>query len=291
MNKLFEPVYLDQASLFWDYRIRIEHGYKGYYHWHQICEFVLVHEGQGTIVVNQQAYDIKRGMFFFFPPYQLHQVYADVSVSHPYLRSIFYTDPLLIEKQLSSFPRRQSRFADLWKGAVPSLGFDLKDKVQEMERIFEQYDQAYRCGRGEELEEITLLFLQIINLLPLSDTPDDGRHPMLKNGGAGRYSESIMRWIEEHYHEEVSLELLAEELHLSPNYISRVFRQETGSGIKDYLTARRIKQACRLLETTNRPVEQIGYEVGFDNHSYFIQLFKRVVGTTPLKYRFSRTRR
>ncbi|WP_039790620.1 helix-turn-helix domain-containing protein, partial [Paenibacillus riograndensis] len=51
------------------------------------------------------------------------------------------------------------------------------------------------------------------------------------------------------------------------------------------LTARRIKQACRLLSTTDMPVEQIGIAVGFPNASYFNQLFKRVLGTTPLKYR------
>jgi YesN/AraC family two-component response regulator len=94
-----------------------------------------------------------------------------------------------------------------------------------------------------------------------------------------------MRWIEEHYREEISLETLAEETHLSKFYVSRIFREETGSSITDYLTARRIKQACRLLQTTDLSVEQIGIRVGYPNASYFIQLFKKVVGVTPLKYR------
>ncbi|WP_248924267.1 AraC family transcriptional regulator [Paenibacillus hamazuiensis] len=291
MNRLFEPVYFDQASIHWDYRIRIDHGFKGYYHWHQACEFMLVHEGQGTVVVNQMTFHIRRGMFFFFPPFRLHQVYADVSPDRPYERSIFYADPLLIENQLKLFPSRYSRFEDLRQNPTLSLGFDLGDKVQGMEWIFEQYDQALKKGRGEDPEEIALLFLQMLNTLPLSEVTGDRRKPELGKRGTGRYSEAIMRWIEEHFHEEVSLERLAEELHLSPNYISRVFRQETGSGVTDYLTARRIKQACRLLETTDNPVEQVGLEAGFANYSYFIQLFKRVVGTTPLKYRYSRVHR
>ncbi|MNI97083.1 Arabinose operon regulatory protein [compost metagenome] len=76
-------------------------------------------------------------------------------------------------------------------------------------------------------------------------------------------------------------------MHLSKSYVSRIFHQETGSRLVDYLTARRIKQACRLLSTTDLPVERIGITVGFPNASYFNQLFKKSLGTTPLKYRKS----
>ncbi|QTH43087.1 helix-turn-helix transcriptional regulator [Cohnella sp. LGH] len=57
-----------------------------------------------------------------------------------------------------------------------------------------------------------------------------------------RYSEQIMRWIEEHFAEAVSLERIAEEMHLSRFYVSRVFRAETGSSLSDYLAARRMRR-------------------------------------------------
>jgi AraC-like DNA-binding protein len=288
MKKLFEPVYLDQASMFWDYGIRIERDFKGYYHWHQICEFVLVHQGKGTVVVNQHAFDIKRGMFFFFQPYQLHQVYADVSPESPYVRSIFYTDPLLIEKLLRSFPRRHARFEALWRSPNRANAFDLGDDIERMEWIFEQYEQATVSGTRENEEELTLLLLQMINMLPEPDSKGSRKEFEVHAGRTLRYSESVMRWIEDHYQEEVRLEQLAEEIHLSPNYISRIFRMETGSSITEYVTARRIKQACHLLEATDYSVEQVGTEAGFENVSYFIHLFKKVVGTTPLKYRHSK---
>jgi AraC-like DNA-binding protein len=285
MNKLFEPVYFDRGTLFWDYRIHIEHDFKGYYHWHQCCEFVLVHEGQGKVVVNQQTFPIKRGMFFFFTPYQLHQVYADVSPEYPYVRSIFYADPLLIEKQLLAFPSRHSRFQDLWQSASQAHAWDLGGKLEGMEWIFDQYDEARQRGKGEELEELTLLFLQMVNRMPVYCTMHGVGTIEHKDRRKLRYSEAVMRWIEEHFHERVSMDRLAGELHLSKNYLSRVFREETGSSITDYLTARRIKHACRLLETTDESVDRIGSDVGFENSSYFIHLFKRVVGMTPLKYR------
>ncbi|XEC95740.1 helix-turn-helix domain-containing protein [Paenibacillus tarimensis] len=288
VKKLFEPVNFHNNLIFWDYCIRIEHHFKGYYHWHQCCEFMLVHEGQGAVVLNQNTFEIQRGMFFFFQPYQLHQVYAEVSPEVPYVRSIFYADPLLIERQLRAFPARYSRFRTLLQSPNRVGAFDLGAGIRDMERVFEQYEQAAKGGKGEDAEEITLLFLQMINLLPEPEAGSSGEAYGGVDRRTPRYSEIAMRWIEEHYHEEISLERLAEETHLSPNYLSRVFRQETGSSITDYMTARRIKQACRLLETTDRSVEQVGSDVGFANISYFIQLFKRVVGTTPLKYRRDR---
>jgi AraC-like DNA-binding protein len=290
MKKLFEPVYIEQGSLFWDHRIRIEDHFRGYYHWHQICEFVLVHEGQGTVVVNQQAFEIRKGMFFFFQPFQLHQVYAEVSPEHPYVRSIFYADPLLIERLLRGFPNRHSRFQALWQSSNRAHAWDLGESAKVMEGVFDQYDEARRSGKGENLEELSLLFLQMLSRLPEHGYGGVSEKEKQEHTNVRRlrYSEIVMRWIEEHYHERVNMDRLAKELHLSNNYISRVFREETGGSITDYVTARRMKQACRLLETTDYGVERIAREVGFENDSYFIQLFKREVGSTPLKYRNAR---
>jgi AraC-like DNA-binding protein len=285
MNRLFEPVYFEPNSLFWDYKIRNDHDFKGYYHWHQCCEILFVHEGQGTVVVNQQTYDIRRGMFFFFHPYQLHQIHADVSPERPYIRSIFYIDPLLVERQLRAFPNRHTLFAALWQGKDKNHAYDLHFQAEIMEWIYELYEKARGKGKTEYSEESTMLLLQILSCLSIEKPFKNEQVSKVMERRTLRYSETIMRWIEDHFQEEVSLEHLAEETHLSKNYVSRIFHQETGSSITDYLTARRIKEGCRLLETTTLPVEEIGIRIGFSNVSYFVQLFKKVVGTTPLQYR------
>lgn len=66
MKQLFEPViFTDHKSLIWDYQLYTDDYYKGYYHWHQCCEIMYIHSGQGNVVVNQQMYDIRSGMLFF----------------------------------------------------------------------------------------------------------------------------------------------------------------------------------------------------------------------------------
>ena len=71
-----------------------------------------------------------------------------------------------------------------------------------------------------------------------------------------RYSEKIMNWLEAHYAEEISLDTLAEHLHISKYYVSRISKQETGATLMDYILARRVKQACQLLVTSSSSIER-----------------------------------
>jgi AraC-like DNA-binding protein len=224
-------------------------------------------------------------MLFFFQPFQLHHVYAEVSPECPYVRTIFYADPVMIEGLLQAYPARYALFDMMWKGRYEQPAFDLSTQTEVMEWICKSYNEAREKGRGEDPEEIALLLLQLLSCIRAAQGSGSGPAAEAIERRVPRYSETVMRWIEEHYREEISLETLAEETHLSKFYVSRIFREETGSSITDYLTARRIKQACRLLQTTDLSVEQIGIRVGYPNASYFIQLFKKVVGVTPLKYR------
>ncbi|MCL6460229.1 MAG: AraC family ligand binding domain-containing protein, partial [Gorillibacterium sp.] len=260
MKQLFEPVlFEDQKTLIWDYRKLTSNHYKGYYHWHQCCEIMFIHAGQGNVVVNQQMYHIRRGMLFFFQPYQLHRIYSDVSPDCPFERSIFYIDPHIAENLLQGFTKRKAMFATLWQGKNTVSALDLQDRTDIVEWIYENYEQGSRSNKDQDTESITMLLLQLLSSIGSSDKAvfDSGERRNL------RYSEQMMSWIEDHYHEEVNLEQLAEETHLSKSYISRIFHQETGGRLVDYLTARRIKQACRLLGITDMSVEQIGYAVGF----------------------------
>ncbi|MNN48429.1 Bifunctional transcriptional activator/DNA repair enzyme AdaA [compost metagenome] len=215
----------------------------------------------------------------------------EVSPEEPYERSIFYVDPLAAEELLRAFPVRRARFEALCRDSSGNPhAYDLKQDAQRMEWVFDSYEQAHSGGKGEDPEELTLFFLQFLEHLPRAAFAGSGPTGQPKPLRGARYSERVMSWIEAHYHEKISMDQLAAALHLSNNYISRIFREETGGSISDYLIARRIKQACRLLDTTDLPVSLIADTIGYDNPSYFIHLFKKVMGVTPLKYRSAHSR-
>ena len=78
---------------------------------------------------------------------------------------------------------------------------------------------------------------------------------------------------------------MAELCHLSPSYFSRTFNKETGESFVNYISSRRIQLAKELLRDTGKSITQIADEVGYDNISHFIAVFKRTEGVTPSVYR------
>ncbi|MGE7695157.1 AraC family transcriptional regulator [Lysinibacillus sp. NPDC094177] len=103
-----------------------------------------------------------------------------------------------------------------------------------------------------------------------------------------KYSATIttcQHYIDNHIYREVTLDQLAEICHLSPNYLSSLFKKEVGISISEYIQQQRIDEAKRLLTFTNYPILDIGSLLNFTDQSYFIKIFKKFTGITPKQYR------
>lgn len=95
----------------------------------------------------------------------------------------------------------------------------------------------------------------------------------------------IKSYINIHYHEDISLNELAEYVELSPAYISHIFSENTGMTIKNYIKEKRMQQAEYLLKETTLKVYEISDQIGINNVRYFSNLFKERTGLTPNDYR------
>ena len=103
-------------------------------------------------------------------------------------------------------------------------------------------------------------------------------------------SQRAIRHMEKHYEQPMSLRELAAALYLSPAYLIRRFRTETGYTPHEYLIRIRILQARRLLRFTDRPVSEVAAAVGFRDTSHFIRRYRAVEGITPGEERQVRRR-
>ncbi|MGN8646227.1 helix-turn-helix domain-containing protein [Gracilibacillus sp. HCP3S3_G5_1] len=280
MNKLFEQI--DLKPFHWIYRRISEDNFSGFYHWHQGCELLFVYRGQGRVIVNQQTYDIKPGMLFFFQPFQLHKVYVEVSPDTPYERSIMHFDPLTLGKSLDSFPGLSKLLNRMQNSVLEEQAFDLSNNYHYVYEICEALNNSLKTNTWEE--DSQLFLMQMLSCIR-SNMQDKKLDTTIDKYRSLHHSERIMQWLQEHYMEPFDLEKLSNDVHLSKSYVSRIFKRETGSNLTEYLTILRIKQACQLLQMSEEPIEIISENVGLGNVSYFIQLFKRMIGTTPHQYR------
>ena len=98
---------------------------------------------------------------------------------------------------------------------------------------------------------------------------------------------AVLKYIDEHYREKISITALADMMGLSKMYFSTAFKAAFNISPKQFILVKRIFESQYLLAKTDLSIKEIAERVGFDNHNYFSELFSSKVGITALKYRAS----
>ncbi|HHY72789.1 MAG TPA: AraC family transcriptional regulator [Bacillus bacterium] len=97
--------------------------------------------------------------------------------------------------------------------------------------------------------------------------------------------QKCIEYISNYFHEDLSIKKVANKVHLSHTYFSRLFKKELGVSFVEYVTNIRVKRAKYLLANTNDTIESIAAQVGFNTPNYFSSIFKKQTGMSPSEYR------
>lgn len=100
-----------------------------------------------------------------------------------------------------------------------------------------------------------------------------------------QYFELCLKFIHEHYSENISIQDIANHVAIDRTYLYKLFKSELGISPQTYLIDQRIAQACKLLRATDLNVTEIALSVGFKDFSNFSRQFKKREGISPLKFR------
>lgn len=103
--------------------------------------------------------------------------------------------------------------------------------------------------------------------------------------GEERIINKIVRFVQKHLSEEISLSVLAEEFHFSTQYVSQLFKNEIGVNFLTYLTNIRMEKAKKLLLGTDLPIAEVSEQSGYSDYRVFTKAFKKSEGITPSQYR------
>lgn len=106
-----------------------------------------------------------------------------------------------------------------------------------------------------------------------------------KNSKYSKPIQEAVKYIEDHYNENISLKIVAEEIYLNPNYLSQLFKKETNMKFNQFITHLRMEKTKELLKETNFKIYEIGIKVGYPNVSHFVRTFKKQEGISPYDYR------
>ena len=99
-----------------------------------------------------------------------------------------------------------------------------------------------------------------------------------------RLANQVKKYIEDHFQEELSLDILADKMEISPKYLSRIFKQSIGVNLSEYLMYIRIENAKKML-LADMSMKDVMEKIGMNNRTTFTRAFKRLEGITPNEYR------
>lgn len=144
--------------------------------------------------------------------------------------------------------------------------------LQEASQAQPGYEQVCRS-----LSTAVMILLSRQQSAALSGGPPDAR--------SNRECGLVRRYIDNHFKENLSLDQLAQMVHLNKYYLAHAFRREFGVSPINYLISRRIEESRFLLRETDHTLSLIAQILGFSSLSYFSQCFRRIEGISPLEYR------
>lgn len=155
-----------------------------------------------------------------------------------------------------------------------------------------------RCGTSANLtalhDQLGSLLLDCQSTAELTDCMHEIRHFLSASQtnsakDSSRQHEDILSYLELHYAEPITLEILSEHLQYSPTYVSKLFKRLFGSSFIGYLTALRLRHAQTLLLQTDLKIKDISVQTGFGTAAYFTSIFRRETGMTPSQFRSGQT--
>ncbi|WP_409345168.1 AraC family transcriptional regulator [Paenibacillus sp. MBLB4367] len=158
---------------------------------------------------------------------------------------------------------------------------------QEIEQLLLNIRRFYYVGSPDltSYNRLRAVFLELLLFVY-----DCSLTPMEEKGSVPVHKEIHVRktvtYIEEHYMNDLTLDELAEGVHLSKFYLTRIFKELTGLTVFEYINKQRIKEAKLLFMSDRNPtVTEVCYKVGFNHPPNFSTAFKRLVGVTPEQFR------
>ncbi len=233
-------------------------------HSHHFSEFFYVKNGKGKFLIEDEVIPIGKDDLVMVNPNVLH---TEVSLSTEPLEYVI----LGVEGIVFSFPQHREYTVFHCKNNKQNLMFYFSSLLEEITE--KQADYEAVC---QKLLEVLIVQLSRYNNFSYDIVPTQSLN---------RECSKIKHYIDAHYAENLTLDMLAELAHLNKFYFVHSFTNAFGTSPISYLQQKRIQAACELLSGTDHSIGEIARLTGFSSQSYFSQCFLKQCGMSARTYR------
>lgn len=239
-------------------------------------EIYVYVSGNHQYIVENSLYELRRGDIVIINPREVHKA-LPLDDKNLYERFYFLIDEHALDaffhNPLLQILSRPSHFGNL-------ISLE-EEKREEVLRMLYGICDCFRDGRNDQ-QRAFIFFLRIL------DEINQGLKT--ENSFIGRTAhtpellEKILSYVAEHTAQIQSTAEISSAIGVTPQYLSGYFSKHIGTPLKTYIQAKKIALAKELL-SKGADVTQTCYECGFNDCSYFIRIFKKYIGMTPLAYK------
>jgi AraC-like DNA-binding protein len=253
-------------------------------HWHDHLEIAAVLEGRGVFLFGKRALPAELGDIFFINNSQPHVALADPGTSLRLLLVLFrpeliagagcreldvgYLAPFRFDERAAS-PRIRGKSA---------LAAEVLPALHELQAAWQRHDPAER-----HLVDATLR--RALALVNRQRGPHSNAAAIRAAADRREQIRPVLAYVDGHCHETITLDDVAEVVHVSPSRVRHVFKDVTGVSFKEYLTQVRVAEAKRLLLGTDDSVAEVARLVSYTNLHQFYKVFHRSCAMSPGEYR------
>ena len=264
------------ASIYWQRSAKCEDP-----HTHDFVEFVYLRKGKCTHLLNDVQYPTTHGNLLLINYSVQHTIVCEDEIEYYNI----LVKPEAINESMRDAGNAFSLlalkdFADFQETVDQNnclIRFDGQDRAK-----FESLLEWFACEQKQHRSGNTLVRRSILNMLLVMIFRKMAL-PMHRE--VRKLDGDLLQYICKHCGQRITVDSLAQQCGYNPSYFSRIFKEYTGKTFREYLNWCRIEKACRLLQDTAMPVDDVIAECGYSDRTKFFRSFADIVGTTPLKYR------
>ncbi|QGH35979.1 helix-turn-helix domain-containing protein [Gracilibacillus salitolerans] len=249
-----------------------------HYHLHQDYEIFYLLEGEKVFLIDGKKFVATKDTIMLIDKNILHKTIVN---DHKYQRIVLnFRDCFLLEDD-------QILLSTLFKRGPLMLSVKNPTTCQKiLEKMLEEYfldnpssDRYLQLLLSQLLIECERLIHSQTSTLEHSKATCN-QHELI---------DGMITYINERFHQDITLSILANKFYLHEQSISKLFKQSIGCSFTEYLNAVRITEAKRLLTETTLKINQITKKVGYTNHVHFWRIFKKFTSMSPNDYRGQET--
>ena len=243
-----------------------------------------VKEGEALLHLQGKSFKLRPGFMYIIPAYARHSCECHGLFVHYYLHVYEGVKNEMNMVELYDFPTEieagdveeiilQRMSEQLPHTQLPESDPHSYDNAPQLSAYIERYRDMPLWQKMDLRGAILVLFSRFMRWAkPRMWTLDERMKRVIDH-------------IHSHIDEDINVDELADVACVSKPYFIRLFKQEFGISPLMYVNGKKVERAQLLLYTTDKPVKEVAYALGFSDHSYFIRLFRKRTGMTPQNYR------